>query len=610
MEDFEEHKAAVRSGPEESEAIKWKSFIESDGHANYKYEHSVLKELGITVVNETGPKDWPNDWENNFRNWAMTYMATYYLAKYYDVEVHQYGNEPDGYLNKYPDETIALKLQLVADAINCAIADVNRRFNKDLKAEYAAPVLASDPRSRVARVMMRNLRTDYRGRKMDRDLVQYYNRHRYGDRARQNVLEVNLVNQMMLEESATKQALPQIFTELNYFTGGNWSRPHITVTSDSPAVFCSLASIWGQMMATQKVHGIFLFKLYSGANQWGNTVCYGFVRESDTQKARYANRADKYDIGYSTKNAEVLRLFAEGFSNGHPLLKTDVDCSDMHFQAYTSYNPKNETYFLWTVQPNDSSNYEVEIDLSKLDVNSGAKVVVKEISDGSFGEVIFQGALPENRKFRAIQPKESAWLVSVPKNKVHATKDYAPIADTTVRQGQFAAKNFGSEPSLKVRRCSKSDNSHISFIRFKIDDTPGKDVHRALLRVHGRRRSDYDFDDSFVFRIYGMVEDDWQELETNANNAPGICKTVSAVRRGVTTIEAPPVGHMSFTNKPGFSEIDVTNFVKEHKGQELTFLLIRELKLPGENTDFDWAELDSREGRKDLAPRLQIISRK
>lgn len=609
LEDFEKQKAYVRAGPEESEAMRWKEWMESKTHAGCQYEYSVLKRLGITVVNETGPKDWPNNWEHNFRNWLITYMATYYLAKYYDVEVHQYGNEPDSYLNKYPDEVIALKLQLVSDAIHCAIADVNKRFNKNLNAEYAAPVLASDPLGKAARVMMRNLRTDYRGRKMDRDLVQYYNRHRYSDRPRQNVHEVNQVQQMMLEESATGKALPQLFTELNYSTGGSWSRPNMTVTSDSPVVFCSLASIWGQMMASQKVHGIFLFKLYDPSNQWSNTVCYEFVRECDSQKARYPLRGDKADVGSSTKNAEILRLFAEGFSNGHPLLKTDIACDDMHFQAYTSYNTMNETYYLWTVQPNDSLNYEVGLDLTKLDVTPGARVVVREVSDGAFGEVIFEGALPANRRLRLIQPKESAWLVSIPRKTIHATKDYTPIADTTVRQGSYAENNHGNKSTLRVQRHTQSDNNHISFIKFKIDDIPKDDIHKVLLRMHGRRLSEYDFDDSFVFRVYGMVEDDWKELEMNANNAPGICKTVSALRRGITSIEAPPVGHMSFTNNPGFSEIDVTHFVKEHKDQELTFLLIRELKLPDENTDFDWAELDSREGKTNLTPRLRIISK-
>ncbi|MES2980849.1 MAG: DNRLRE domain-containing protein [Verrucomicrobiota bacterium] len=607
LEDFEKLKAAVRSDPEGSELMRWEDFMKSTSHAGYVYEYGVLNRLGITVVNQTGPKIWPDDWGNNFKNWLMTYMGTYYLAKHYGVEVHQYGNEPDSLLVEYPDEILALKLQLVSDAVHCAIEDVNLRHNKKLKAQYSAPVLAGTPLGKVARVMMRNLRTDYRGKSMDRDLVQYFNRHRYNNRPRQNVEEIDLTNRMMLEESATGKALPQIFTELNYSTGGNWARPQMNVTNDSPVVFCSLASIWGQMMATQKVQGIFLFKLYGPSNQWSNTVCYEFVKESDSQKARYLEKGDKADVGYSSKNAEILRIFSEGFSHGRPLLKTGIECADMHFQAYTSFDPLNQTYHLWTVQPNDTSNYEIGLDLSKLDVSPGAKVVIREVSDGAFGEVIFQGPLPANRKLRLIQPKESAWLVSIPKHAGPEHKDYAPLADATVRQGSFAGNNYGDKPTLRVQRHSKTDNNHVSFIKFRIDDLPKDGIHKALLRVHGKRLSEYDFDDSFVFRVYGMVEDDWKELEMSAENAPGICKTVSAVRRGVTTIEAPPVGHMSFTNKPGFSEIDVTHFVKDHKGRELTFLLIRELKLPDENTDLDWAELDSREGKAGLAPRLQII---
>ncbi len=63
----------------------------------------------------------------------------------------------------------------------------------------------------------------------------------------------------MQEEAG--EVLPQVFTELNYSTGRNWSQPTVTFLNDSPRVFTSLASIWGWMMQEQGVFGIFLFNL-------------------------------------------------------------------------------------------------------------------------------------------------------------------------------------------------------------------------------------------------------------------------------------------------------------------------------------------------------------
>ena len=608
IDDFERLKEGVRRAPEESNMVLWDELLASDLHKSAEHEFALYRKFGAEVVNETGAKNWPNDWESNFRSWLITYIATYYLAKHYDITVHQFGNEPDWYLKQHTDEVIALRLQLLGDAITCAIEDVNRRCSKQLVPHYAAPVLASDPCSRIARVMMRNLRTDYRGRKLDRDLVQFYNRHRYSGRARQNVSEVNRVQEMMLEESATGKALPQIFTEFNYSTGRSWARPHTTFTNDSPGIIHSIGSVWGQMMAVQHVYGIFLFKLNSDASRWSNTVCQRFFRESDSGPARLNTKWEPgTDIGYVSKNAELLRLFAEGFANEQDLLETNIRCGDMHYQAYTSYNAESETYYLWTVQVNEQTDYTVELDLSGLDVALGAPVVIKEASAAKFGEVVFNGPLPESRKITMTQTRTSVWQISVAKAREAAVRNYRAVADATAKQGKCASENFGQSPTLQVQRHSSSDGNRVSFVRFATDGVPKSSIHRAFLRLHGRRITEYAFDDSYTFRVYGLADDTWQELDLTAENAPGICRSVSATRRGAVTLASPPVGHMSFTNQGGFSEIDVTNFVREHTDNELTFLLIRELKWPGEDTDFAGVELASREAPPDRAPRLQIL---
>lgn len=607
IDDFERVKADVRQAPEDSSWILWQKLLASDQHKALQHEYALYKKFDVDVVNATGAKIWPNEWSENFRYWLVTYMATYYLAKYYDVTVHQYGNEPDWYLQKLSDEEIALKLQLQADAITSAIEDVNRLHGKKLDPKYAAPVLASDPRSRIARIMMQNLRTDYRGRTLDRDLVQFYNRHRYSDRARQNVLEVNQVQDMMLEESVTGKPLPQIFTELNYATGRNWARPHMTVTNDSPEVIHTMASIWGQMMATQHVYGVFLFKLNASSNRWSNTVIQQFFRESDSGPARLnPDWKPGTEVGYASKNAEILRLFAEGFAGSQDLLETNIGCGDMHYQAYTTYNADRDTYYLWTVQVNEQADYTVELDLSDLDVKAGAPVSIREISAAKFGEVVYNGRLPDSRKITVTQPRASAWLVSVPKNRKVTVRNYPAVADATVKQGTSSKENAGSSPVLQVRRHSNSDMNRISYLKFIVDGEQ-QDIERAYLRLHGKRVSEYAFDNPFTFRVYGLADDSWQELQLTADNAPAICRTVSATKRGAITLSSPPVGHLSFTDRGVFSEIDVTNFVREHADKELTFLLIRELKWPGEDTDFAGAELASREAGAALAPNLQIL---
>lgn len=81
---------------------------------------------------------------------------------------------------------------------------------------------------------------------------------------------------------------------------------------------------------------------------------------------------------------------------------------------------------------------------------------------------------------------------------------------------------------------------------------------------HGQRKSDYIYDDSFTFRVYGATDDAWSEDNLTAENAPAVCHKVSAMRGTSISMDAPPVGHLSFSNMAGYSAIDVTRFVREH----------------------------------------------
>ncbi len=610
MADFEALKRKLRTDPEKFKSLRWDALSKHEISRQIEMEMSQIKKSVPTIINSTGPKNWPNTLPEHWYHWMVTYAATFYLAKNYDVAIHQYGNEPDGYLRVLPEKEIAFKLMLIGDAIHCAVADVNRIYKKNLVSQYAAPVLASDPRSIVARVMMRNLRTNYRGQKVDRDIVQFYNRHRYSERARQNASELELVHEMMLEESATGRAIPQIFTELNVSTGGNWARPHITQTSDSPEVIHAMASVWGTMMEKQLAYGVFLFKFNSIQGRWGNTVLQEFYKENDAGKPvsfeKHGRDSADAEVGNVSKNAQVMGMFAEGFSNAQDLYKTLITKKDLHYQAHTTYNPVNQRYYIWSVQVNEEVDYNLKFDFSALDVLPGAQVQVKEVSIGRFGEITHNIALGSDKSISFTQPRASVCLISVPRSKVLRASNYSPISDASIRQGKYSTTNFGDKPALQIGRNENNDNNFISYLKFKVDKSIKDNLNKASLRVHGQSLSEYEYDEPYVVRVYGLADDRWEEMGITAANAPAVNRTVSAVRSGVISVESPPTGHMSFTRNAGFSEIDVSHFLKNHKDDEVTFLLIRELRWPGENTNFSSAILSSREGNKEQAPRLQI----
>ncbi|MBL7077377.1 MAG: DNRLRE domain-containing protein [Kiritimatiellae bacterium] len=602
-EDFEHYMDEIRANPETNSIVAMRAFLNKH-HEDLSGEFGICNALGINVINETGPKHWPDTLHDDFIQWASTYTLTYYLAKNFGVEAHQFGNEPDWYFEQSTEEQILRRLTLVADAIHSAIEDVNRDHGRNLQSVYAAPVLAGNYQGRSARIMMRNLDTRYDGTKSATRLFQLFNRHRYSGRPHQNALEVRQAKQMMQEEAG--EVLPQVFTELNYSTGRNWK--NASFDNDTPAVFTSIAAIWGWMMQEQGVHGIFVFKLNSpGIWSWkdtgrfSNTITHSMHPEQDSGAKTNAQE----QISYGSKNFEVCRLFGRGFHGSRPLLKTEIDCSDLQYRSWTTFDEEDERFYIWSVQPNDFMSYELEFDLSQLDLPADALVTAETVSGARHGEVTQVITLPKDQKIRLHQAPQSAMLVTVHKRKVSREVLY-PTADAAVIQGNRSQANLGAKKGLGVARNANNNSNIISFLKFKLPE--GADpTQRAILELHGHSHNRHAYDSGFLFRVYAIEDNNWQELAITADNAPNVYKTVS----GLKTIDLNnyPVGHATCYNTPSKLRVDITRAVQEAQASgrdELSLVLIREIYWPDENTDASRAVIASREAGEESGPKVFV----
>lgn len=569
-------------------------------------EFSIYKRLGIELINATGPKNWPDNLHHDFINWASTYMMTYYLAKNFGVTAHQYGNEPDWYFDQVSDEVIRRRLTLIADAVHRAIEDVNRDHDLDLEALFSAPVLAGNFTGRNARIMMRNLYTDYGGNKTEEKQFNLFNRHRYSGRPHQNALEVRAAKEMMMEEAG--EILPQVFTELNFSTARNWRRPETTFTNDTPEVFTSMAGIWGSMMEEQGVYGIFVFKLndpglwnWKEAGRFSNIVTYSMFPEQDPG----SQPAEDDQIQYGTKNFEVCRLFGKGFHGSRPLLKTGVQSTDTQFRAWTSHDPESQRFYIWSVQVNEHEEYLVEFDLNSLGLPAGSLVTAEAVSGALHGEMTFAVPLPESGKIHLRQAPKSAVLLTVHARPL-VRETFTPTADATVVQGGDSDRNFGGEAVLEVGRHSDTDRNRISFLSFEVPEA-GEPVERAVLELKGHSASTDAYDGGFLFRVYAIGERDWNEHTITAGNAPNVHRTVSLLKE--VNLDNYPVGHVTAFQTPSSLKVDATVAIREAQVEgrnSLTFVLIREVHLPGENTDDLSARISSREAGGDTSPALHL----
>jgi hypothetical protein len=311
-----------------------------------------------------------------------------------------------------------------------------------------------------------------------------------------------------------------------------------------------------------------------------------------------------YDIGGPMKNAEVTRLFAEGFKNARDLYATTAVAKyDANYEASTAFDPETSNYYIWMPQTSDQVDYRTTIDLSALDVKAGNLVSVREVSDSSFGGVVYRAPLAADKKLTLMQPKQSVWLVTVSKG-ASMTKPVTLTAseDAQVSLGSSLSTNFGTNPSMSVRQStSMLDNNSAAYLKFPASN--GARV--ANLNVFGTLNETSQLD-HFDVNVYGISDSDWTEETITGSNAPHLNARASYLTDlGVT---AEPLGMMTFTKTGGYSSVDVTEFVKRHAGSAVSFVLIKEKRNYAEVNDNDIVVLSSREGDSTEQPVLELWS--
>lgn len=588
--DFDRRRERLRADPLKSGFIHWESiarraagrFEEKDSVYTVDYANRLLQRLSIAPLCELNVNKWDDSWTTAWRNWVTLYAWVFHQARSAGVCRYQYANEPETFYKKITPAIYTRSVQIHADAIRSAIEDANRIAGLKLQPVFAAPVLASTGTGEMARLMMRNLRTDYHGQRVGYDLVQWFNKHRYNSRPRSYEQEIAEMNAMMAEESPLKQPLPVIYSEFNYSTGAHWDRPQVTFSSDTPQVFRNEASVWG-LCALSGAKAMYQFKFADGRRK-GNNVCTTLVREHDAGTPA----GPPSDIGDSTRSAEVTRLFAEGFSRERPLLECGLRCADINVRPLCARDAESGRHYLWLAQPNSRADYPLQLDLRGLGLPAGALLVIKEVSASHFGEVSLRQPLPETQQLPLVQPKDSVWLIGI-EAQPGRRESLEPIADGQVMQGAAANQNFGRDTVMGVAQGAAQGANRISFLRFPPVAGAGTNLSRAFLRVHGSAQGA----NRFSCLVYGHAESQWDETRLCAANAPAVCRTVSAVAR--VDLHTRPVAHLSFGQEPTERVVDVTEYVKEFPGKAITFVLIKERRLPDEDFAGQSAEVATKE---------------
>lgn len=251
VEEFDKRKAELRANPQNNKFLKWDLLLpiynntEQISNTNpmvLNYVLVELKRLHIDPVIQISNTDFDETWSNKWQQWQRYYALAYYAAKEGDATMFAMQNEPN-HRNSGPmklDQWIS-GMQIVSDALKSAIEDVNKKYDKNLKAKMVGPVTAgNNPEWWTA--VAKNMRTDYHGKTIDYDLIGLFSTHSYNSPAAGYANRVNDIRKIITDNHPAGLAPPIVYTEI-----GRWMNAYLIdkeETMDSPSLFTEWAGIY------------------------------------------------------------------------------------------------------------------------------------------------------------------------------------------------------------------------------------------------------------------------------------------------------------------------------------------------------------------------------
>ncbi|GAA4984889.1 DNRLRE domain-containing protein [Actinopolymorpha pittospori] len=602
VQDFDARKAQLRSDPERSPFLRWdiledlfENQVYSDtNHYQLNYQVAELQRLGVAPIMEAVELAWNRPWSGLWLQWQKHYAFTYHLARHYDVERYNFLNEPDhpSAAGDIVDQAVYVRgLQLASDAIRSAIADVNSRYGKSLRAIVQAPVIThassskgddhmdadsdADPRDDEhgwGEISLRNLRTDYHGETVEHDIFDVFDTHQYNKTAPTYEYEIAMMRSKMRMYTPTGVALPIVYSEFNRRNTGAFETSGDDL--DTPAIYCDLAGIWAAAAAGQ-VEGMIAFKFQNTMRANGIPYGTGFY---------YVANEGRYDIHGVTKAGEVNRLFAKGFKGDAKELLT-VAADDGRI-VLAAHDREARRCAIWLPHPTGTPAESVTLDLRALPVaRRGSEVVVEEVSPTHSGGIVLKAPLPGSGRLTLEQPADSVWLVTVtapgPIHRVEAHVDAHVRSGGETSGGDMLGVSLPAAGAIGGIGTDGATGAEVSYLAFDLDHPPveARPPRQAVLELFGSGEDAA----PFTFTAYVVIDTAWVGQDLTWETAPYLDPDgVRATEVGTTLF---PAGQVSLEGAPGTARLDVTDALRHVDGDAVGFLLIRERRRAEDNAD-------------------------
>jgi len=622
---FLERRAAMRTNQFNSSFINWGSFsnryesndLYPNNHILPNYTIGELRKLGVRVCAQitasqsrlpiAGTNDWPNMWEL----WQHYYAQAFYLARVFDVDRYQMYNEPNHpNANGLTITNHLLRLQLVSDAIQLAVADVNALYGKSLTPKLLAPVTAGSADSSYpgwGESVVTNRHRTFLGQVDPAfSLIQVYDYHQYGSAPSGFGGDLANLNGFLTADMTPEPRYPTAISEFNTRTGADYDS--MIETLDTPGEYARFGSIVVNLLANG-CRELYCFK-FSQTSATGNyPVQKNAMHFVDNTNA-------PYQVGGITRGGEVWRLVNKAFTAGRDRLNVIKGTGATSLDVQASYDPIARRFYLFSVN-NTAAPVSLDLDLTALGVAPGNKVLLEEVSETTYGAGRLWTGLPANRIISATQNSNTVWLLTVCSNTPQTEVTVTAAEDADVRDGVNKAVNFGTSSTLTARNDPVDPaNRSVAFVKFQL---PTNTLARLELAVLSLQAASATLNTAAQAHVYGLSNNSWSAATLTWNNAPNLRDNVPAgpkIANGFVEGQGTNLfilGQVVATStNAGEKLLDVTDYLRRQTNAFVSFLISQDPRwdvtlpslAPGD-TQPDGVKILSLESGN--GPRLQLV---
>jgi len=310
-----------------------------------------------------------------------------------------------------------------------------------------------------------------------------------------------------------------------------------------------------------------------------------------------------YNISGIQRTGQVVRLFAKGFKEERDLLEVERSTKDNGLDTYVSLDKNTDTYYMWLVQRGNFA-YHLNMDVSNLDLQEGTPIVGETVDANTFGEVATLMNLNADKKIKLTLSPQSVTLLTIQKGDLNKETSEA-ISDASVFSGSNSSNNYGSKEELEVSLdAGNPDKNKVSYLSFKTSKDKNN-IKKVLLNITGKVDAG---DKLFRMHVYAIPSEKINENTINWKNAPNLGDKEALIENVGNPLKV--AGEIGFTSEEKTHYLDVTDIIVKNKSEDITFILVRETRQLGDDSDKGRTVLINSKEAQSNTPSLEIWSKK